>query len=120
MILVGDGTGGRPWDQVVAGRPGVFPSRAREDGDLAVLLYTSGTTGRPKGVALSHGNLAANARAAASLYELDRTRWALAVLPLSHSYGLTVMNAGALLGTRAVLLRWFTPDAVLEAIEGYR
>jgi long-chain acyl-CoA synthetase len=120
VILVGDGTGARPWGEVVAGRPDAFPSLPRADGDLAVLLYTSGTTGRPKGVALSHGNLAANARAAASLYELDRARWALAVLPLSHSYGLTVMNAGALLGTRAVLLRWFTPDAVLEAIERHR
>jgi long-chain acyl-CoA synthetase len=71
-------------------------------------------------VALSHGNLAANARAAASLYELDRTAWALAVLPLSHSYGLTVMNAGNILGTKAVLLRWFTPDLVLETIERFR
>jgi long-chain acyl-CoA synthetase len=116
VILVGDGPGGRAWDEVVAGRPDAFPSVARADGDLAVLLYTAGTTGRPKGVALSHANLASNARAAASLYELDRTRWGLAVLPLSHSYGLTVMNAGAILGTRAVLLRWFTPEAVLDAI----
>jgi long-chain acyl-CoA synthetase len=71
-------------------------------------------------VALSHGNLAANARAAASLYELDREQWALAVLPLSHSYGLTLMNAGNLLGTRSVLLRWFNPELVLETIQRYR
>jgi long-chain acyl-CoA synthetase len=42
------------------------------------------------------------------------------VLPLSHSYGLTVMNAGNILGTRGVLLRWFNPDGVLEAIQRYR
>jgi long-chain acyl-CoA synthetase len=87
---------------------------------LAVILYTSGTTGRPKGVALSHDNLASNARAAASLHELDREAWALSVLPLSHSYGLTVMNAGHILGTRGVLLRWFTPELVLETIQRYR
>ena len=83
----------------------------RDDDDLAVILYTAGTTGRPKGVALSHANLASNARAAASLYELDRTEWALMVLPLSHSYGLTVMNAGHILGTKGVLLRWFNPES---------
>jgi long-chain acyl-CoA synthetase len=71
-------------------------------------------------VALSHANLASNARAAASLYELDRTKWSLMVLPLSHSYGLTVMNAGSILGTRGVLLRWFNPEAVLETIQRYR
>jgi long-chain acyl-CoA synthetase len=92
----------------------------RADSDLAVILYTAGTTGQPKGVALSHGNLLANARAAASRYDLDREGWALATLPLSHSYGLTLMNVGHAVGVRAVLLRWFTPDGVLGAIQQYR
>jgi len=92
----------------------------RADGDLAVILYTSGTTGRPKGVALSHANLASNARAAASRYELDRERWNLGVLPLSHSYGLVTLNAGNILGTKSVLLRWFNPEAVLDAIARFR
>jgi long-chain acyl-CoA synthetase len=65
-------------------------------------------------------NLLSNARSAASLYELDRTEWSLAVLPLSHSYGLTLMNAGNILGTRAVLLRWFHPELVLETIQRHR
>ncbi len=119
VISVGGGRGLGYEDLLAAERDG-FTTRERADGDLAVILYTAGTTGRPKGVALSHGNLAANARAAASLYELDRTQWALAVLPLSHSFGLTVMNAGNLLGTKAVLLRWFTPELVLETIQRYR
>jgi long-chain acyl-CoA synthetase len=92
----------------------------RRDEDLAVILYTSGTTGLPKGVALSHANLESNARSAAQLYELDRADWAVAVLPLSHSYGLTVMNAGNLLGTRAALLRWFYPEEVLRTIQEFR
>lgn len=119
-VLVGGGTGGLAWDALLAGEAETFPTVDRDDGDLAVILYTAGTTGRPKGVALSHANLASNARAAASLYELDRTAWALMVLPLSHSYGLTVMNAGSILGTKGVLLRWFNPEAVLEAIQRYR
>jgi long-chain acyl-CoA synthetase len=120
VVLVGGGAEGVPWDELVGREADVFPLVPREDGDLAVILYTSGTTGRPKGVALSHANLAGNARAAASLYELERTAWALAVLPLSHSYGLTVMNAGNILGTRAVLLRWFNPELVLDTIERFR
>lgn len=96
-----------------------FATLERADGDLAAILYTAGTTGRPKGVALSHGNLISNALAAASLFELDREDWALGVLPLSHSYGLMLMNAGGILGTRSVLLRWFNPEAVLQTIQAY-
>ena len=103
-----------------AGEPDAFPAVDRRPDDLAVILYTSGTTGVPKGVALSHDNLESNARAAASLNELGREDWAVAVLPLSHSYGLTVMNAGHILGSRAALLRWFQPEAVLRTIEEFR
>jgi len=120
VVLVGAGERGQSWADIIAAEPDSFTTVDRHDSDLAVILYTSGTTGGPKGVALSHDNLASNARAAAALYELDRTRWSLMVLPLSHSYGLTVMNAGSLLGTRGVLLRWFNPQGVLEAIQRHR
>jgi long-chain acyl-CoA synthetase len=120
VVLVGGGAGGLAWNDLVAGQSDRITVVERADDDLAVILYTAGTTGQPKGVALSHANLASNARAAASLYELDRTEWALMVLPLSHSYGLTVMNAGHILGTKGVLLRWFNPEAVLESIQRYR
>ena len=120
VLVGGEAPGTLGYDELVAREADTFATVERDERDVAVVLYTSGTTGRPKGVALSHANLAANARAAASLYELDREAWALGVLPLSHSYGLTVMNAGNILGTRAVLLRWFNPEAVLEAIARFR
>jgi long-chain acyl-CoA synthetase len=121
LVLVGgEAPGAVAYDALLAREPSAFATVDRADSDLAVILYTAGTTGQPKGVALSHGNLLANARAAASLYELDREHWGLATLPLSHSYGLTLMNAGHVLGTRAVLLRWFTPDGVLRAIQDHR
>ena len=120
VVLVGGDGAGRAWDDWLAGERDQCETVERADEDLAVILYTSGTTGRPKGVALSHGNLASNARSAASLSELDREQWTLAVLPLSHSYGLTLMNAGHLLGTKSVLLRWFTPDLVLDTIQTFR
>jgi long-chain acyl-CoA synthetase len=120
LVLVGgEAPGALAYDGLLAREPAAFATVDRADSDPAVILYTAGTTGQPKGVVLSHGNLLANARAAASLYELDRERWALATLPLSHSYGLSLMNAGHVLGTRAVLLRWFTPEGVLSAIQEY-
>ena len=103
-----------------AGEVEHFSTVERGDDDLAVILYTSGTTGVPKGVALSHANLESNARSAAQLSELDRSEWGVAVLPLSHSYGLTLMNAGHLLGSRAALLRWFNPEEVLKTIQEFK
>jgi long-chain acyl-CoA synthetase len=120
VVLVGGGAAELTWEEIVAAESDRFEMVERGPGDLAVILYTAGTTGQPKGVALSHANLVSNARSAARLYELDRTQWSLAVLPLSHSYGLTLMNAGHILGTRAVLLRWFHPELVLETIQRYR
>jgi long-chain acyl-CoA synthetase len=119
VLVGGDGPGAIPWEELLAPEPESFTMVDRADDDVAVILYTSGTTGKPKGVALSHQNLESNARSAATLYELDRQAWSLVVLPLSHSYGLTVMNAGNLLGTRGVLLRWFNPELVLETIQQY-
>ena len=119
VLVGGEAPGALAWDTIVPAESDAFATVDRRPDDLAVVLYTAGTTGQPKGVALSHANLVSNARSAASLYELDRAEWSLAVLPLSHSYGLTLMNAGNILGTRAVLLRWFNPELVLETIQRY-
>jgi long-chain acyl-CoA synthetase len=120
VTVGGEVAGATSWDELVARESDDFELVDRADDDIAVILYTSGTTGQPKGVALSHANLVSNARSTATLYELDRERWALAVLPLSHSYGLTLMNSGNILGTRGVLLRWFHPERVLETIQSHR
>lgn len=121
LLVNGGGQSGlRSFEEETDGESDRFEAVPRGDGDLAVILYTSGTTGTPKGVALSHANLESNARASASLFELDRERWGVGVLPLSHSYGLTVMNAGHILGTRSALLRWFNPEEVLRTIQEFR
>jgi long-chain acyl-CoA synthetase len=88
--------------------------------DLAVLVYTSGTTGHPKGVMLSHGNLISNARSTIELLPLKPMHRALMTLPMSHVYGMMLMNTGSVNGAITAYLKWFEPVKVLETIEKYR
>jgi long-chain acyl-CoA synthetase len=103
-----------------ASEPG--PIVARDDDDLAALLYTGGTTGRSKGVMLSHANLYFSGHAAHEAGRIEGVNRALTTLPLSHAYGLLVTLAGmhsVELGF-TVLLRWFDPDVFLSLIPEHR
>lgn len=107
----------------VAKAPGVLPDVHIDGDDDAALLYTAGTTGRPKGVMLTHQNLYANAEATAKtarVLQLKTGRVGLGVLPFSHAFGFTMMNVAILLGDKIVLLPHFDPVKVLEAIEKHR
>jgi len=89
------------------------PIVTRADDDLAALLYTGGTTGRAKGVMLTHANLHYTGAAAhQSAYVPGITR-GLGTLPLSHAYGILVTISGMHHPEPgfAVLLRWFDPVA---------
>lgn len=91
--------------------------------DLAVICYTSGTTGKPKGALLTHRNFTANCD---QINQLEKFRVGpdditLLVLPLFHIYGMNVgMNAALRAGGTIVLIVRFEPIAVLEAIQQYR
>ncbi|MDD7962744.1 long-chain-fatty-acid--CoA ligase [Microbacterium thalli] len=86
-------------------------------GDLALIQYTSGTTGNPKGAALTHRNLLANAaQAQAWVPTIERGAGCVvyAVLPMFHAYGLTLCLTFAMsMGARLVLFPKFDPDLVL-------
>lgn len=81
--------------------PGVF--HANDSNDLAMILYTSGTTGRPKGVMISHGNLLSNSLAIIKYLDLEAKDSILNVLPFFYSYGNSVLHTHLLSGARLVL-----------------
>ncbi|MFC4118787.1 long-chain-fatty-acid--CoA ligase [Nonomuraea zeae] len=87
------------------------------DGDTAVIHYTSGTTGRPKGIELTHANLGGNAAAVARMHALGVDDVVLAALPLYHTFGQTCsLNATVHAGARLTLLRRFEAGRALEVI----
>ncbi len=104
---------------LMSGQPRTFETVATGPEDTAVILYTSGTTGRPKGAELTHSNLVLNAMVARDLYlpVVGEKNVALIALPLFHVFGMTVqMNAMMLLGGTQVLLPRFDPAMALDAI----
>jgi long-chain acyl-CoA synthetase len=88
--------------------------------DMAVILYTSGTTGNPKGVVLTHHNVVSNALTGITVGAPRSEEVHLAILPLAHAYGMTVSNMAYLTGARVVMHPRFDTHAVLSAIERHR
>ncbi len=114
---------GRFMSELMADQPAYPPSVEVRPNDLAVIVYTSGTTGRPRGVCLSHRNLVANA--------LQTRHWmkeivygkevVLAVVPFEHSYGMTAaMNLPILIAAKIVIISVFELKQVLEQIRRYK
>ena len=97
------------------------PIVERDDDDLAALMYTGGTTGRAKGVMLSHANLWETGKAAQEAGHVPGIVRALVPLPLSHSYGLlvTVVGLHSPEPNVTVLMRWFDPERFLELVQKY-
>jgi long-chain acyl-CoA synthetase len=90
----------------------------REPSDTAVLLYTSGTTGAPKGAELTHANMDSNCRATRDLFAMDGDTIILGALPLFHSFGQTCgMNTCVVTGGTLTLIPRFDPVKALEIIE---
>jgi len=115
--------------EVISVKPGeiegeIFAHEPDEDvaeragDDTAVILYTSGTTGTPKGAELTHDNLRRNVAAAVDLFDLGEGDVVFGGLPLFHSFGQTcTMNAAICAGAAVTLLPRFDPAKALEILE---
>jgi len=106
-----------------AGLPSPTPPRPRHrriDSDVAAILYTSGSTGQPKGVVLSHRNLVAGARSVVAYLHNRAEDRILAVLPLSFDYGLSQLTTAFLSGACAVLINYLLPRDILRMVERER
>jgi long-chain acyl-CoA synthetase len=89
--------------------------------DLAALVYTSGTTGLPKGTMLTHYNIVSNVVQISQLFELSELDIAIIVLPLYHIYGLNVgMNQSIWLGAAQVVMPRFEVKEFCQLIERYQ
>ena len=106
--------------QAMQGQSPNFETREVDGDDTAVILYTSGTTGQPKGAELMHRNMISNAMASDALFgaDADNPDTLLCVLPLFHSFGQTVIqNAGFAFGGTVVLLPRFEAGPALELMD---
>ena len=110
--------GTKSLSELLQNQPGTFETVITNPDDTAVILYTSGTTGKPKGAELSHSNMLMNARLSDNMYPRVDHDVHLITLPLFHSFGQTVqMNAGIYNRATLVLLPRFTPDAALRLMD---
>ena len=98
--------------------PDPAPFVQRDPGDTAILLYTSGTTGKPKGVQLTHFQLYMNAGAHIDAFEMGPDSRIIAVMPLFHALGLSgILNATIRAGGTVLLMSKFDTEAVLATIQ---
>ena|SRR5579875_19188 len=106
------------FSRLIRGYPATSPAvgEIREE-ELVALPYSSGTTGLPKGVMLSHKNLVYNAVQSIATARLTFDDRMLIFVPLYHIYGIMLMGCAALSGARAVLMERFEPETCLRLIQ---
>ncbi|VDC33296.1 malonate--CoA ligase [Pseudogemmobacter humi] len=116
-LLTLGGAGEGSFAAAMAGQAARFTPAPRGAGDLAAILYTSGTTGRSKGAMLSHGNLLSNAEVLTSLWRFTAEDVLLHALPVFHTHGLFVATNIALLArAQMIFLPGFDLDQVLRLL----
>lgn len=104
------------WGQLHLAQP--FPSNPQDNPELAVLLYTTGTTGDPKGVMLSHTNMRFGGKTSAQLRGMTEDDVIYGVLPITHVFGLaSVVTAAIFAGAQVRLEARFAPAKLYQALQ---
>lgn len=112
---------GPAYEELLAAAPALAIDEQVGPDDVAIIMYTSGTTGRPKGAMLTHGNLTWNAVNVLVDQDLVADEIALVVAPLFHTAGLNMLTLPVLLkGGSCVLVGSFDAAATLELVERHR
>jgi acyl-CoA synthetase (AMP-forming)/AMP-acid ligase II len=120
VIVFGEAEGAVPFADVVSAS-GPVPAPRVDLDEVVALPYSSGTTGLPKGVMLTHRNLVSNIAQSEATLPLGQGDVVIAVLPFFHIYGLQViLNGGLRAGATLVLLPKFDLETFLHAIEEHR
>lgn len=134
VVVVGEPPTDGPTERPAAGGPALVAAAALDDApplaspvprtgdDLAALLYTGGTTGRAKGVMLTHRGLQHVGRAGAAVSHIPGASRTLLPLPLSHAYGLLISVIGLHVHEPAesILMRWFDPAGFVRLVAEHR
>lgn len=120
VVLIGEHPAGLatmtvPWADVVAAQPEPVPDAAEViDADVAAIMYTSGSTGGPKGVVLSHRNILAGAASVAGYLRHTEDDVILGVLPLSFDAGFSQLTTALIAGAHVVMVNYVAPREVVR------
>ena len=121
LYVFGEANGATPFAALLEGDPAAAPETAVGPDDLVALPYSSGTTGLPKGVMLTHRNLVANILQSTAQQPVTADDTLVGVLPLFHIYGLTVvMNAVLRNGATLITMPRFDLEGFLGLVQEHR
>ena len=107
-----------PFDKVIGLGQGLYEGPVLDEDDVAVILYTSGTTGKPKGAMLTHGNIYSNASDVAEYLGINSSDRVITTLPMFHVFCMTVcMNAPLMSGGTIIIIPKFSPAEIFRAVK---